>query len=309
MNEQKSQRTMPVVLWILLALAGGIAIFFGIKQSQKAKESAMRQATIDSLDMVRTNLEAEVNRLNTEYSLIAIENDSLTGSLDNARQVIAQREQQLRRAQRKAANDVNAIKEDIAALEADKSQLMETISNLKSENDSLLRSNEELTERLAVSEEKNTQLVGQVDELEMANDILEKRSAELVNTSYKASAIQVNIANKNDRSTIRARKVRNFKVSFDLVDVPEEFRGEQTIYLTITDANGVPISGETEKVRVGENQKALVIEALEKKKVDIGESQRLELSHDLDEKVQKGFLIFSVYADKGLLGSTMFQLI
>jgi len=60
---------------------------------------------------------------------------------------------------------------------------------------------------------------------------------------------------------------------------------------------------------VGDDGQALVIEALESKKVNVGPSQRIEFTHELSEKVKKGFYIFSVYADKGLIGSTMYQLI
>ncbi len=307
--ETKQSSPLPIILGVLLVLAAGAAIFFGLKHAQGVKQAAIQQAEIDSLIAVRSALEEDVSRLNTEYSLIAIENDSLKGSLANAREVIAQREAQLRRAQRRAANDAAAIKEQIAALETDKEQLNSTISRLTAENDELKSSNAELQQKLTVSEEKNMTLTTQVSDLEAANNMLEKRTAELANTSFKTTAMQVNIAKRNDKTTIKAGRVRKFKVSFDLVDVPEEFRGEQTLYLTITDANGVSIEEASEKIRVGSERQSLVVEALEKKNVNIGESQRLEFTHQLSEKVKKGFLIFSIYADKGLLGSTMFELI
>ena len=292
-----------------MIIAAAVAVYFGMQHAQGVKQAALQQAEIDSLVTVRIALENDVDRLNTEYSLIAIENDSLKGSLTNAREVIAQREAQLRRAQRRAANDANAVKEQIAALELDKTQLNSTIERLKTENEELKNSNAELQEQLTASKQQNTTLQSQVGDLERANMLLEQRTTELANSSYKTSAMQVNIAKRNDKSTIRSGRVRKFKISFDLVDVPEEYQGEQTLYLTITDANGVSIVDGGEKVKVGEEQRALVIESLEKKKVNIGSTQRLEFAHDLQTKVKKGFLIFSVYADKGLLGSTMFQLI
>lgn len=307
--EQNKSSNLPIILGVLLIMAAAVAIYFGMKHTQEVKKAALQQIEIDSLIAVRTTLEGDVDRLNTEYSLIAIENDSLKGSLANAREVIAQREDQLRRAQRRAANDVQAVKDQIAALESDKSQLATTIDRLKTENQELKDNNAELQQQLSASMQQNTTLQSQMGDLEMANTLLEKRTAELANSSYKTSAMQVNIAKKNDKSTIRSGRVKKFKVSFDLVEVPEEFQGEQTLYLTITDANGVSITEGGEKVKVGANQQALVIEAIEKKKVNIGTTQRLDFSHDLQTKAKKGFLIFSIYAEKGLLGSTMFQLI
>ncbi len=307
--EQNKSSNLPIILGVLLLMAAAVAVYFGIQHTQAVKEAAIQQAEIDSLIDIRTALEQDVDRLNTEYSLIAIENDSLKGSLENARQVIAQREAQLRRAQRRAANDAAVVKEQIAALESEKKELAATINRLEVENRELKENNAALQEQLSASQEANTNLQSQVGDLERANTLLEQRTSELANSSFKTTAMQVNIAKRNDKSTIRSRKVRKFKVSFDLVDVPDEYQGEQTLYLTITDPNGVSIGEAGEKVKVGLDQQALVIEALEKKNVNIGATQRLEFTHELETKLKKGFLIFSVYAEKGLLGSTMFQLI
>ncbi|MCB0687180.1 MAG: hypothetical protein KDC53_11660 [Saprospiraceae bacterium] len=307
--EEKRSNSLPIILGILLAIAAGFAIYFGMKHNQEVKEAAIRQTEIDSLVAVRTNLETELNSLNLQYSAIAMENDSLTGSLESAREAIAKKDEQLRWAQRKSANDAKALKEEITMLETNKEEMIATIDRLTEENEALKMSNAELSEKLTASEQQNTELKGQVGDLERANSLLEQRSSQLASVAYKASAMQVNVAKRNDKNTIKAGRVRKFSVGFDLVDVPEEYRGEQNLYLTITDANGVPISEGGEKVRVGSENQALVIEALESKKVNVGASQRVEFSHELSDKIQKGFYIISIYADKGLIGSTMYQLI
>lgn len=307
--EQKRSNTLPIILGVLLIIASIAAIYLGVKHNQEVKEAEIREAEIDSLVAVRTNLETELNSLNLRYSAIAMENDSLTGSLESAREAIAKKDEQLRWAQRKAATDAKALKEEIAVLESNKEEMISTIERLTQENEALKMSNAELTEKLSASEQQNTELKGQVGDLERANSLLEQRSSQLASVAYKASAMQVNVSRRNDKTTIKAGKVRKFSVSFDLVDVPEEYRGEQNLYLTITDANGVPVTEGGEKVRVGSDNQALVIEALERKKVNVGASQRVEFSHELSDKIQKGFYIISIYADKGLIGSTMYQLI
>lgn len=307
--EEKRSNTIPIILGILLALAAIAAIYFGVKHNEQVKEAEIRQAEIDSLVAVRTNLETELNSLNLRYSAIAMENDSLTGSLESAREAIAKKDEQLRWAQRKAATDAKALKDEIAVLETNKEEMVATIDRLTQENEALKMNNAELTEKLSASEQQNTELKGQVGDLERANSLLEQRSSQLASVAYKASAMQVNVAKRNDKTTIKAGRVRKFNVSFDLVDVPDEYRGEQNLYLTITDANGVPVTDGGEKVRVGSETQALVIEALETKKVNVGASQRVEFNHELSDKIQKGFYIISIYADKGLIGSTMYQLI
>jgi len=307
--EEKKSNTLPIILGVLLLFAAIGAAYFGVKHSEEVKATAIKQAMVDSLTLVRNNLETDLNSLNLQYSSIAMENDSLKGSLESAREAMLKKDEQLRWSQRKAANDANAIKAEIAVLESSKKEMVATIGRLEKENEELKKSNTELQEQLDASNQENNLLKGHVGDLERANLLLEQRTATLANSAYKTSAMQVDIAKRNDKTTIKAGRVKKFKVSFDLVGVPQEYQGEQTLYLTVTDANGVPVSDGGSKVRVGSDKQALVIEALESKKVNIGETQRLEFAHELSEKVKKGFYIFSVYADKGLIGSTVYELI
>ncbi len=305
----EQRNSLVTILGILLAIVAIAAIFFAVKHSNKVKQAKIDQMQIDSLVNVRTQLETELNSLNLQYSAISLENDSLKGSLESAREAIALKDEQLRWARRKAAKDIKAIQEEISVLRVNRDAMTATIDRLTEENKQLKTSNSELTEKLTASEAQNTQLVGQVGELEQANKLLEERSAILANTSFKATAMQVDMASKGEKTTFRAGKVRKIKVGFDLIDIPYEYQGEQNLYLVITDANGKPIEQGGQKVKVGADAQAIVIEPVETKLVNIGESQRLEFTHELMEKPRKGYIIVSIYADKGLIGSTIYQLV
>lgn len=307
MEGKKSNTT--TILTVLLALATIAAVYFGLQHTKDVRKAEAQKTEIDSLIQVRSNLESELNSLNLQFSAITMENDSLKGTVTGMQEALAKKDQQLRWAQRKAATDAKELKEEIEMLRTTKSDLSMLVDSLSQENTSLKANNAELTEQLAVSMEKNTVLEGQVGQLENVNKMLEDRTALLASTSFKASAMQVDVVTRRDKSTIKAGRVDRLKLSFDLVDIPEEYHGEQGLYLTITDANMKPIAEGGEKVRVGMGQQAVVIEPVEKKVVNIGPSQRLEFTYNITEKLEKGFYILSIYADKGLVGSTMYQLI
>ncbi|MDH3648221.1 MAG: hypothetical protein OEQ53_00975 [Saprospiraceae bacterium] len=309
MEESKKRNNTSTILGILLGIAIVAAGYFGYTTNEKNKQEQVMALEMDSLMMVRQGLETDLDRLSKEYEDIAIENDSLKGSLDNAREVIAKKEDQIRWAQRKAATDSKTLKEEIVTLEAARSGLTSTIEALRTENNDLKQANAELTEKVALFEEENAGLQVQVTDLNAANSILEKKAADLANTSFKASSMQVDIAKRNDKNTIKSRRVRKLNIGFDLVDVPEEFQGAQNIYLYITDSNGVPIEGGSGTVKVGSGDKSLVIEPIDVKKVSLTGSQRFEFTHEIIGKLKPGYYIASIYADKGLLGSTLFKLI
>lgn len=77
----------------------------------------------------------------------------------------------------------------------------------------------------------------------------------------------------------------------------------------ITNENGVPITSEnplqTESVVGGQRMDLIAQEA---KEINLGDSQRLSFTHELSDKLNRGFYRASVFTDVGLLGAASFRL-
>lgn len=303
-NNNKTLQTVLIIV-TLLALIG--MVYFFIKSKNTSQELVVANSEVDSLSAVRDDLYHQVDSINRIYEQAAFQNDSLKGSLENYKQIIAQKDNQLWRVQNASKKDKEALKAEIATLTSAKSDLASSVERLTQENESLKQENMALTQKVQEVTEANTQLQGQVGDLERANNLLKQRSAQLADQAYKASAMQVEMVKGNDKSTNRSRKVRKVNVAFDLVDVPAEYHGTQNIYLYVTNADGVPADTGT-KVKVGTGTQAIVIEAQATKKVDIKATQRLDMNYEFNEKLKEGYYIASIYAEKGLLGSTVFKL-
>ena len=307
-NNKKNNNGLIGLLSALLVLAVAGLVYFYLQNQKITKQFEQQNITVDSLYQVRDNLAREVDSLQAEYLAVAIENDSLKGSLENAKEIIQDKSNQLWRA-RKELRDMEAIKTEIAALQSNKEQLMTTISTLQNENAELMQANSDLTEQVETFKSENMNLQGQVQEISSANELLEDRMSQLVDASFKASALQVDALRKNEKTTVKARQVERLNVGFDLVDVPKEYHGGQTIYLTLTDQNGkTPFENVEGTVKVGNQSKALVIEPIDTKKVNLSSSQRVEFSYDLKDRLDKKFYVVSVYSDRGLLGSSLLKL-
>ncbi len=307
--EERNNNTLFYILGALLVIAIAAGVFFGIKSTKKAREAEKTLLQLDSLEQVKLGLEEEVVHLTQQYEMVGIENDSLKGSLENAREILEKKDAQLAWARRQSRRDINSLKEEISALQTTKTDLMATIDNLQQENSSLKQQNEELNAKVETFTRENSNLQNQVGELTRAKELLEAKSAQLANSAFKASGMQIDVSRKNDKATIKSKKVRKFNVGFDLVDVPQEYQGPQNVYLYITNANGVPIAGTKDKVKVGVGNQALVIEPHEAKKVNLTASQRLEFNYEVPEKLRPGYYVISLYSDKGILGSSLFKLV
>ncbi|HPG07362.1 MAG TPA: hypothetical protein P5275_20655 [Saprospiraceae bacterium] len=307
MEEEKNYKNLAIILGALLAIAILVIGWLAWSGANKNKMISTQDQELDSLLTVRDGLIFDLDSMKTAYATAAIENDSLKGSLENAKELLTSKDQQIYRLTRKANNDAKSLRAEIANLQTAKSDLDAQITMLKTQNDSLRNQNEELQAQVAAYEIQTTELKGQVGDLEQANALMKQRASQLANQAFKASSMAVNYVKNNDKNTLKSKKVRKINVAFDLVDVPEEYLGPQNVYLYITNADGVPV-GPGSKVRVGEDARTLVIEAQDTKKVNIGPTQHLEFTYELAEKLKPGYYIASVYSDKGLLGSSIFQL-
>lgn len=307
-TQKRNNNSLLGALAAILVLAIAGFIYFFVSNKKVAKEAERMEILVDSLDQVRSSLALELDSLNNEYYAIAIENDSLKGSLENSKEIIQQKDNQIWSAN-KRARDADALRQQITDLEAAKNELASTITRLVTENEELKEANAELQEQVTTFKQENTDLQSQVSEMNQANDLMQQRMAQLIDASYKASGMQVEAMRSSGKSTIKARQVKKVNVGFDLIDVPEEFHGAQNIYLSITDANGLPVVAEAIKVKVGSEAKALVIESVDSKKVNIGNSQRIEFNYEVPAKLKRGFFVVSIYTGKGLLGSTILKLI
>lgn len=310
MEENKRNNNGTIgVLGALLVLAVAGLIYLYLQNRKITQQFEQQTVTVDSLYTVRDGLAREVDSLQTEYLAVAIENDSLKGSLENAKEIISDKNNQIWRTQRNAQRNAETLQAEITALQSSKEQLMTTIAALETENEELKQANVELTQQVETFKTENMNLQGQVQDMTSANQMLESRMSQLIDASFKASALEVDALRKNGKTTLRARQVEKLNVGFDLVDIPKEFHGNQSIYLTITNQNGVnPFENNTEVVKVGNQAQALVIEPIDTKKVNLNASQRIEFSYELQEKLDKEFYVVSVYSDRGLLGSTLLKL-
>lgn len=290
------------ILALLLLLAGWWGWNQNTARTTLAEENATLNSSLSELEELKEGLADEVDSLRVAYNSLAEENTALQGSLTEVESQLVKKDAQLRSARSRTANEVNGLRAEIQELLAAKADLEESIYSLQSENDSLRN----VTGRL---EADLSQVRADNQALSRMNSSIQDELKRMTLANFKATAFQVETERRSSKATAKSGRARRIRVTFDLTNVPAEYQGTRPLYLVITNENGVPIDSEnpiqTQSVVGGQRMDLIAQEA---KEVNVAASQRLAFTHELSEKLSRGFYRASVFTDIGLLGAASFRL-
>ncbi len=308
MSTEKGLRTYGIVMTILfiLALAGFLITYFG-----KNKVIAETSSERDELLIERTNLERDLDSLQNVLQLASAENDSLEGSLSELQSLIEEKNALVTRLRAQSANTAKGLQNEINQLRQLRGELEGAIGQLQEENETLRTENQRLTAENEQLTTERGQLTSQVEDLNKFNQTLQDQVAKLTRAGIKASAFRVDVETRSDKLTAKARRTREIAITFDLVDLPEEYQGEHTLYLVLTDVNGalLPIEGTMTSANIPTpSGNALQIQAQQTKDVNLSRVQRLSFNYPVEDRLKAGTYVATVYADFGILGSSSFRL-
>lgn len=235
MKSRQSLIILAAILGILLI----VAAIWGFTQNSKRKaleaENTELTGTVDDLEELRSDLLLEVDSLQQEFSLLADQNEELQGSLSEAQQTIAQQKATIRNVRAETSSEINSLRAQIQELMAIKGELQANITAVQAENDSLRTVTGILEADLGAARDENQTLAN-------LNKSIQEEVDRLTLANFKATAFQVDLEQKNEKVTTKARRVRTIRTSFDLTNVPPEYQGLQTLYLVITDDKGTPVA-------------------------------------------------------------------
>lgn len=296
-----------LLILVILLLLGLIGLgYWGYTLNQEKKELTSQNESLNGqvgdLASLRDDLRQQVDSLELAYNTLAEENKNLQGSMDQAESTIASQSAAITKIKKQSANETANLKAQIEELLRAKVQLEANIKNLVAENDSLRTVTGQLTTDLASAKSEN-------DALNTLNKTIQDEMKKLTLANFKASAFRVEVERRKPKATAKAGRARRVLVSFDLMEVKQQFRGLKPLYLVITDDKGTPIkTSNPVKSQVTVNGQVQDIIAVQQKDIDITENQRLSFNYELEDKLKSGYYRVAVYTDIGLLGAASFRL-
>ncbi|MBU6167753.1 MAG: hypothetical protein KGQ86_01855 [Bacteroidetes bacterium] len=299
----REKNLVAIIIILLVALAGSSYWAFFKKQENNiiTRENIVYQSENKELIELRDSLVSQVESLSTSFAALSEENQSLQGSLNEAKVELSSKIRALSLYKKNSAKEANSLRAEILQLLAVKAELEESISALQEENDNLKVENTSLTSNLNEANKDKAALAN-------LNRTMQEEVKKLTLNNFKASAFQVEVETPKSKLTVKSNKARRIVVNFDLTDVPDEYQGVRTIYMAITNDNGVPVPGSNISKNISVNGQTMPLNAVSGKEVNITSNQRLSFSHNMEDKLKAGFYRVAVYTDIGMLGSANFRL-
>lgn len=310
MNKEMQIKWYAGGITVLTILAfTGLFFFWNANRNLEASNAEMGEAII-AYDLRIQSLNGEIDSLMGAYATLSAENEALQGSVENANAMLAGKDAELSKIKRQGSKNLAAKQAELDQLMAFKSSLEATMAGLEAENRQLRADNELLTRQLQDAQLENERLVNRMDDLETDNQYLQRNLDRLAPTGMQGAAFRVEVQKRNDKLTVKGKRARQVDVSFDLIGVPEEWHGQQTIYLSLVDNKGLPVktaNNQSEQFQLTNGQ-ILSFESQQAKDYNISASQRLAFHIALDEKIPAGYYRANIYTKTGLVGSASFRL-
>ncbi len=308
MSEQQTNNNSGlygIIIGILLLLSGGLGYFLWQKNQTMLIEKEKQAMEVKNLNLEKERIGKSLDSLSNAYAGLRTENESLTSKIASTAQMVQQKEAQIKQITVQNTNDLAALRAQVADLNKTKSEMETIINVLKAENAQLKGENVRLTEEVSQLKTDKTQLAGEVSNLaeELKAQIQKTQSA-----AFKATSFKVELLRKN-KTTGKARRARDLQVSFDLVDVPQQYQGGQTLYFVVTDEKGNPIAAvNPTKKTISTPTGPIEIIAIQSKQTVLMNTQRMVFNYKLEDKLKAGNYVVAIYCDKGLLGASSFRL-
>ena len=285
----RERNLIAIIIVLLIALAGTSYWAFFKKQENSVitKENIAYQSENKELISLRDSLVSQVESLSSNFAALSEENQSLQGSLNEAKNELTSKIKTLSLYKKNSAKEANSLRAEILQLLAVKAELEESISALQEENDNLKVENTSLTTNLNEANKDKAALAN-------LNRTMQEEVKKLTLNNFKAAAFQVEVETPKSKLTAKSTKARRIVVNFDLTSVPDEY--------------GVPVPGSNINKNIVVNGQTMALNAVSGKEVNITSNQRLSFSHNMEDKLKPGFYRVAVYADLGMLGSANFRL-
>lgn len=298
-----SAQNTALIAIILLLITGGLGIWSWMRYNNldhlRQTESKQHESVIDSLVQVKFDLTSNLDQLQLAFTNLSADNDSLAEQLANATNIVAEKDTIIRSIKAQNIREESALRAQVQQLQAITNRYETIIAILGQKNAALTA--------------ENARLRGTSDSLSIQNSELGKKLEaqirQTMSAQYKATGFRVELARRNDKPTIRAKRTRELNISFELLRVPATYQGNQQLYLVITDDSGVPISSKNPiKATVKTEKGSVAIIAQATQLQNVIENQRIALNYQVEDRLKKGTYIVSVYSEKGLLGVASFRL-
>jgi hypothetical protein len=273
-KEEKSNKAIVIVLAVLLIGSIGLNFFF---YNQKKETETIYQTKVDTLTVVKNNLEEDVKSKVIELQVFKGKNDSLDKVIEEGTAKITRLEGEVATMRKEVKGDASkrkALEAKIAELNRLTEEYLERIDQLVTQNNVLKKENEDLTTNLTKANSDKTELEGKVN------------TASVLRTEYvKVTPMKKKLIGDKLDQTSMAKKVIKFTTCFSVMDNKVAPAGKKMVYIRIVSPDGKVVGGPATNSGKFKNTKGEDVQFTVSKEIDYsGAKQDMCLDYDEPNK-------------------------
>jgi len=311
-NKKTGLIVTTAILGLLLLAAIGTLIHYSKQSDTYTNKTQKLETELAGLQEEKLGLEAEISQLNTFYENETTKNAELEAKIQDTEEKVNSLKNRIYtiKKQLSAAKISNQeMQERISELHLAKEELIAQIAALETDKADLTTAQEGLSVELLAVNDENSQLTARIEELTLKSMELQQRLFNLAPAGFQATGFQIQVADRKDKLTAKARQAKEVKINFELLNVPKTLQKEQDIYLVVTDSEGVPVPKiTTTPVNVPTSEGILKVEVANRETIALGENQKMSLAFQPTDQMDAGLYNVALWSNTGYLGSAAFSL-
>ena len=317
--------TVGLFIAVLFLANWGTTLSEDKQRIYQQNQSLSTQLT--ALEELKKDLQHEVDTLKVSYGQVNQEKDYLEKLLHKTKTKLANTQSDFNEFRTESENAIQSLKEAIKKLLNAKSVLEKTIQTTNDTNDLLLKEAgiDRTIFRQIMTSSENKEVV--LEQLKNEFKVVQEKRAEAARARaatrlkvkspapkvverkvMRATAFRSETKMRNDKLTVKAKKVRKIEISFDLKDVPDNQLGEQELYLVVKNGKQKLLVDDAKTVKVKIKGLIREIRVVETKKVNLEKDQRVRFRLEIADRLEEGYHKVAVYSKDGLLGETSFRI-
>ena len=282
---------IPLVLIILLLLAGLGYLGYSYLQEREANEAMQELAALDKQEM-----ENEYERFTLQYSEMKtkINNDSIIEQLTQEQMRTQQLLEELKKTKAEDAREITRLKKELATVRAVLRDYVMQIDSLNRQNERLKAENTQVKEQLA---ERNTQIAG------LSNEKATLSEKVAIAAQLDATNIQLRALKKNNKDVKKIKDCVSMQASFTITRNVTASNGTRTVYVRIQNPGGNTLNGGGTFTYENRN-----LQYTMKKNIEYtGEETSLTLFWQVTQALEAGDYRVSIFVDGNMIGSKTFS--
>lgn len=295
-NDSKNYKKWIAPAFLIIFVIATIYLAFSLAGSEETVDRLKQenQEIQEYIAFEKEEMLSDLQSAKKQYDelKLSIDNDSLRYKLEIEQKRTQELLEALERTQNSDAAEIARLKKELKTLRGVLESYIVQIDSLHREN--------------TVLKDENKTLLADKKQVEKERDTLAEEKEQLTEkvtlaAQLDATNVRIMMLNKKGKSTEKVKQAKQLQVSFTITKNITAAPGEKVAYARITDADQELLTKNKRKTFKYEDRE--IAYSMVKSFEYTGEEQTITMYWDIEETLNKGKYIVSIFVDGNMIGS------